>query len=268
MPPPVASPAALTRVLLLAGLLALTACGREGAGEPEEAADRWLAALAGAEEDRGLSMLGGFATEGPDGPPDDDYVAAAAAADWDAAGLRVSTVRPLSSGTFSVTVLADGPIPPLFADFALAAPVCDGDEVAGLRFEMFSGDGGTFIAPRWDGLMLDGWRCDRPEFTPGEPAAHGDGLSLMNNSELPVSVRNALERDIIVPPCTTVTFRDFLGPLTLTTSQGSLGTTNGSEDPDVGTRFIVVGDREIYDELAPPLDPWPQCGGEPPVAGS
>lgn len=250
-------------------MLLLAACGRSGGSGPEGAAERWLAALAGAEEDRGLSLLAGFAMEGPDGPPNDEYLAAAAAADWEAAALDVNTVRPLSGNTFSVTVHAGGPIPDLFADFALASPVCDGDRVAGFRFDLLIPDGSTYlVSPRWDGMMLDGWTCDGPEFTLGDPAAYGDGLSFMNNSELPVSVTNALERDILVPPCTTLMFKDFPGPLVLSTSQGSLGTTNGSEDPDTGTRFIVVGDREIYDELAPPLDPWPQCGGEPPLAGS
>jgi hypothetical protein len=255
---------------ILALLFLLVACGRPGGTDgPEGAAERWLAALAGAEEDRGLSLLAGLGTDDPDGSSGDRYVAAAAATDWDAAGLEVQTVRPLSSSSYSVSVLAHGPIPAVFAEFGLAGPVCDGDRVAGIRFDLIVPDDATYlVAPRWDGIGGDAWSCDADEFTTGPPAAFGDGLSFMNNTELPVSVTNALGRDLEVLPCTTQTFREFPGPLTLSTSLGPLGTTNGSVDPQVGTRFIVVGDREIYDELGPPVDPWPQCGGEPPLQGS
>lgn len=261
------------RRLLAAGattalLIVLAACGRAGGSQgPQGAVEEWLAALAGAAEDRGLSQVAGFGFEEPGGgSPEDRYLAAATATDWDAAGLRVASVRPLSSSTYSATVLADGPIPDLFRELALGYPVCDGDRAVGIRFELYAADddayyvGGSSFYPE-----IDGWSCGRDEFRRGEPAAFGDGLSFMNNSELAVSVTNALGRDLVVPPCTTQLFREFPGPLSLSTSLGPLGSTNGSEDPGVGTRFIVVGDREIYDELGPPVDPFPPCGGEPPL---
>lgn len=261
------------RRLLAAGatsalLIVLVACGRAGGSHgPQGAVEHWLSALAGAEEDRGLSQVAGFGFEEPGGgSPEDRYLAAATATDWDGAGLEVAAVRPLSSSSYSATVLASGSIPDMFRDLALGYPVCDGDRAVGVRLELYAADGDAYYvggSAFYPGIDL--WDCGRDEFAPGEAALFGDGLSFMNNSEIPVSVTNALGRDLVVPPCTTQMFREFPGPLALTTSLGPLGSTNGSEDPNVGTRFIVVGDREIYDELGPPVDPFPPCGGEPPL---
>lgn len=256
----------------IAGLLILllSACGPR----PSAAGDlveRWLAAAAGGEADRGWSLLDETIRFTSFNGDAEAYAAAMARADWDAVTWRPESARSVGNEQTSVTVAADGPIPEVFAESAVAFPRCTGTTPTGLRFMVadFSEAGPQIGLGFWDG-MTKIWTCGEegePEFRASEDETiwAGYGLELTNNTELPVTLVSANGRDTDVPPCQTTTFAAMQGPLLLSNEHGTIGEVQGSGDENVATRYVVIGQRSVYDELHPPVYPIPPCGGLPTI---
>ena len=250
-------------------LLLLTACGpRSNAGR--DVVERWLAAVAGGEADRGWSLIDesvkGMSFNGDAGT----YAAAMDAVDWDAMDWQVESARSVGNGQTSVTVAATGTIPEVFDQHPLAVARCADGVPVGMRFMVadFNGVGPQIGLGFWDG-MSDIWNCaddGEPEFQEGpETFWAGYGLEIANNTELPVTLVSANGRDTDIDPCQTLTFAAMAGPLTLSNEQGTIGQAGGSGEENVATRFVVIGERDIYDALHPPVYPIPPCGGVPAV---
>ena len=243
------------------------------APRPDAAGDlveRWLAAAAGGEADRGWSLLDEMIHFTSFNGDADAYASAMAEADWDAVTWRTESARSVGNDQTSVTIAADGAIPDVFAERAIAYPRCSEDTPTGLRFMVgdFSELGPQIGLGFWDG-MTEIWTCGEgePEFQASENETiwAGYGLEITNNTELPVTLVSANGRDTDVPPCQTMTFPAMAGPLTLSNEQGTIGDVEGSGEENVATRYVLIGQRSVYDELHPPVYPLPFCGGVPPT---
>lgn len=251
-------------------LLLLTACGPR-ADPARDVVERWLAAVAGGEADRGWSLIDESVKATSFNGDAGAYAAAMAAADWNAVDWRVDSARMVGNGQTSVTVAASGTIPALFDETPLAIARCSGGVPTGVRFMVadFNGLGPQIGLGFWDG-MSDIWNCGaegEPEFQASvETVWAGYGLEITNNTELPVSLVSVSGRDTDIAPCQTLTFTAMAGPLTLSNEQGTIGQAEGSGDENVATRYVVVGERDIYDEVHPPVYPLPPCGGVPPAS--
>ena len=250
-------------------LFLLTACGAR-ADPARDVVERWLAAAAGAESDRGWSLIDESVKAMSFNSDADAYAASMAAVDWDAADWEIESARSVGNGQTSVTVAATGTIPELFDQHPLAIARCSGGVPIGMRFMVadFNGLGPQIGLGFWDG-MSDIWNCGadgEPEFeTSMETVWAGYGLEIANNTELPVTLVSASGRDTDIGPCQTLTFAAMAGPLTLSNEQGTIGQAAGSGEENVATRYVVIGERDIYDALHPPVYPIPPCGGVPAV---
>jgi hypothetical protein len=253
------------------GLLFITLIGgcAPRSGAAGDLVERWLAAAEGGAEDRGWSMLDEMIHFTSFDGDADAYAEAMAAADWDAVTWRTESARSVGNEQTSVTVVADGPIPEVFAERSIAFPRCSGGTPTGLRFMVgdFSELGPQIGLGFWDG-MTEIWTCGEegePEFQASENETiwAGYGLEITNNTELPVTLVSANGRDTDVPPCQTMSFTAMAGPLTLSNEQGTIGEVEGSGEENVATRYVLVGQRSVYDELHPPVYPLPPCGGVP-----
>lgn len=268
MPPMRRRPVAGATAALL-GALVLTACAG-GANPPRTVVERWLAAAAGAEADRGWSLLDEGIRSVSFNGDEVAYARTMAEADWEAVDWHVESARSLGGGLTSVTVAADGQIPELFAGTMLAYPRCEGDTPTGLRFSVadLNGMGLQIGLGLWDGMSRV-WTCGEdgePEFQPSEETVwSGYGLELTNNTELSVRVVSANGRDTDIPPCRTVTSPALAGPLVLSNELGSIGQASGASDEDEITRHVIIGQREIYDQQHPPVYPIAACGGLPAI---
>lgn len=248
-------------------LLLLTACGAR-ANPGRDIVERWLAAAAGAEADRGWSLIDeSIKATSFDGDAA-AYAATMTAADWQAMDWRVESARSVGNGQTSITVTAAGTIPEVFDEHPLAIARCTDGVPTGMRFMVadFNGLGPQIGLGFWDG-MSDIWDCGDagdPEFhASAETVWAGYGLEITNNTELPVTLVSVSGRDTDIGPCQTLTFAAMAGPLTLSNEQGTIGQAGGSGDENVATRYVVIGERDIYDNLHPPTYPIPPCGGVP-----
>jgi hypothetical protein len=250
-------------------LLLLGACGAR-ANPARDVVERWMAAAAGGEADRGWSLVDESVRATSFNGDAEAYAATMAAADWDALDWRIASARSLGNDQTSVTVDAEGTIPEFFDTHPLAIARCEGDVPTGMRFMVgdFHGMGPQIALGFWDG-MSDIWACrgaGDPEFeASAETVWAGYGLELTNNTELPVTIVSANGRDTDIGPCRTLTFMAMAGPLTLSNEQGTIGQAGGSGDENVATRYVIIGERDIYDDLHPPVYPLPPCGGVPAV---
>ncbi len=250
-------------------ILLLAACGAR-ADPGRDVVERWLAAAAGAEADRGWSLIDESVKAMSFNSDADTYAAAMDAVDWNAMKWQVESARSVGNGQTSVTVAATGTIPDLFDEHPLAIARCSGGAPVGMRFMVadINGLGPQIGLGFWDG-MTDIWDCAaeaEPEFeTSTETVWAGYGLEIANNTELPVTLVSVNGRDTDVDPCQTLTFEAMAGPLTLSNEQGTIGQAGGSGEENVATRYVIIGERDIYDALHPPVYPIPPCGGVPAV---
>jgi hypothetical protein len=250
-------------------LLLLTACGPR-ANPGRDVVERWLAAVAGGAADRGWSLIDESIKATSFNSDAAAYAAAMSAADWDAMDWQIASARSVGNGQTSVTVDASGRIPDVFDQHPLAIARCSGGVPTGMRFMVadFNGLGPQIGLGFWDG-MSDIWDCGRegePEFkASAETVWAGYGLEIANNTELPVTLVSVNGRDTDIGPCETLTFVAMSGPLTLSNEQGTIGETGGSGEENLATRYVVIGERDIYDDLHPPVYPIPPCGGVPAV---
>ena len=257
---------------MLAALLTALLAGCDTPDSASAAAERWLRAAAGAEEDRGWAMLDPNIRFGVFEDDPTEYVEAASNVDWDAVSWTVETARSIGSGQVSVMVaLDDGGSEALTAfirERHLAFPWCRGDELVGLRLIVSDFDGESFIGLGFfDGEMP--WPCDgdgdvEPEFVASrEQQGWGNSLVVWNNTELSLVVSDDLERDIVLKPCEQVPFESHGRLLTIAWEDQTVGTVELEAVGEGQTQFVVVGQREIYSGLTPPQEPIPFCGGVP-----
>lgn len=258
---------------MLAALVTTLLAGCDTPDSASAAAERWLQAVAGAEEDRGWTMLDPNIRFGMYDDDPTEYVEAATSVDWDAVSWEVASARALGQGQVSVMVALDESgsevLAPFIRERRLAFPWCRGDELVGIRLIVTDYDAEEPLV----GLgFFDGelpWPCDgdgevEPEFVAsGDEQFWGDSLLVWNNTELSLVVSDDLERDIVLKPCEQVPFVSHGSLLTVAWDGQTVGTVELEEVDDERTQFVVVGQREIYSGLTPPQEPMPFCGGVP-----
>jgi hypothetical protein len=133
-------------------------------GLARAAAERFFAALAGAEADRGWSYLSDIEREMAFRNDPARLVAAAEASDWTSFewAFHDATGVPDLEGWYRVTFATTTPpedLPAVIHDFNLAYPSCDG-AVNGIGVSVGNHDGRTTVGPGALTGTAEGWRCN------------------------------------------------------------------------------------------------------------
>ncbi len=269
----------MRRLLAAATTLALLLPGCAAPPDAASAAaERWLRAVTGAEEDRGWGLLDEQTQVVSFDGDAEAYVEAASALDDAGMSWTVESERAIGQDQTSVHVALAGNVDALTAflrDRRLAYAWCRGDTPIGVRLVVTRLSDRPFVGLGFSGDGSETWPCDgdgelEPEFVPSrdEGMWGGEGLIVWNNTEVPLVVRDDLERDLLVPPCQQLSFSSHGTSLSVEWEGRTVGTVELEPATEQRMQFVVIGQRDIYSELTPPQEPLPGCGGLPEGIGA